>query len=140
MTKILVLLAILAFSGCATKQIPITADEAVMKDVLSLNTTFIKKKSKLFTGDYHFRNLNPKKSIIVFLHDITCKWGDQMGVARNDRPFNIGEKTINLHIGALKPVKLRCDVPNDGSQQSNSEGDQEFDGGVNAGPADDLPF
>ncbi|MBA2404894.1 MAG: hypothetical protein H0V66_09005 [Bdellovibrionales bacterium] len=115
MKKILILLAVLTIASCTTKKIPVTAEEATMKDVLTMNTPFIKKKSKLFTGDFHLRNLSAKNSMIIFLHDITCNWGDQVGVVRNDRPFNIGEKTINIPIGSVKTVKLRCDVSNTGS-------------------------
>ena len=115
MTKILFLIAISIIAGCSTKKIPITSNEAALKDVLSFNTTFIKKKSKLFTGDYNFRNLSAKNSILIYLHDITCSWGNQAGIVRNDRPFNIGEKTIDIKIGAVKMVKLRCDVNNEGS-------------------------
>lgn len=121
MKSIIIALAVLTLASCSTKRIPITADEAVMKDYLSMNTTFIKKKSKMFTGDFHMRNLSAKHSIIIFLHDIGCSWGDQIGIVRNDRPFNIGEKTINITIGSVKSVKLRCDV-----EKSGAEGEMSF--------------
>ena len=109
----LVLLATL-LTSCATKKITVGENEVSKKGVFALSAKFLKQKKKLFAGEFAFHNLNSEKSYIIFLRDVQCKWGDQRGIARNDRPFNIGEKTINIHPGGTKMVKLRCDVPSKG--------------------------
>ncbi len=115
MKKTILLCILLALSSCATKKIMIGDNEAKKDGEFALSSTFIKVKGKLFAGEFALRNLNDKKSVIILLSDIKCKWGDQTGHVKNDRPFNIGEKTINIHVLGVKNAKLKCEVPKKGS-------------------------
>ena len=114
MKKTILMSLLLALVSCATKKTIIGKNEVVKRGRLSISTPFLKSKSKLFAGEFSLRNLN-KKSIIIYLADIECKWGNQRGVVKNDRPFNIGEKVININSMGMKVAKFRCTVQSEGS-------------------------
>jgi hypothetical protein len=112
MKNIIVISTFLLFS-CSRTTI-LGKNEVAVDNIISIKTPVLKEKSGYFAGEFVLTNLSDSQSIIINLTDISCKWGDQMGLIRYTLPFNIGEKKIDIKPHESKTAKLRCNVQSSG--------------------------
>jgi hypothetical protein len=105
------------FASCSTIKIKPVGDEALseIKGLISLDATNLKIKSKYFAGRFliinQTSNSKKKKKLLVYLRDIKCFRGEQAGRVKNNIPFNIGEKYIDIDPSQQKALHLKCLFP-----------------------------
>lgn len=109
-------LEILAFALAMGAAVPALASEKFVpgpenkmnaKDVLTVTVPWIKDKGSKFDVNIVMQNDSADKSIVVFLSDMNCGRGAQLGQLKHTF-FNTGERTIDFHPKQTKSFNLVC--------------------------------
>lgn len=103
--------AIWVLSACGSRQVRSDESEAAKQDgVVKVWAAWVKDKGGKFDMNLNLKSEDEKKTILIYLSDISCGRGDLRGEVRHTF-FNTGERNIQFAPGQHKSFNAVCLLP-----------------------------